>query len=76
LLLFNAEKKGQARQLAADMKLQVAPDIWTFFTAASSGDLAEGKGFEILRSGWTGTTPLGAEPFLRSRGLHPRLFVF
>ena len=40
LLLFSAEKEGQARQLAANLNLHVAPDIWTFFTEASSGDLA------------------------------------
>ena len=38
LLTFSAAKEQQARQLAADLKLEVSPDIWTFFAAAKQGN--------------------------------------
>jgi hypothetical protein len=38
LLAFSAAKEQQARQLAKDLDLQLAPDIWRFFAAAKQGD--------------------------------------
>ena len=38
LLAFSADKEQQAHRLAADLKLQVAPDIWAYFKSATQGD--------------------------------------
>jgi hypothetical protein len=38
LLNFSAAKQQQAHHLAADLKLEVSPDIWDFFKAADQGD--------------------------------------
>jgi tetratricopeptide (TPR) repeat protein len=38
LLAFSADKEQQAQRLAADLKLEVSPDIWVYFKAATQGD--------------------------------------
>lgn len=38
LLKFSAAKEQQARQLAADFKVQVSPEIWAYFKYATQGD--------------------------------------
>jgi len=39
LLTFSAAKEQQAHQLAADLNLKLAPEVWQFFQAADQGDL-------------------------------------
>ena len=53
LLKFSAAKEQQARQLAADFKVQVSPEIWAYFKYATQGD-------------WLGVTNTYARLKLRS----------
>jgi hypothetical protein len=38
LLAFSAAKEQQAHELAADLKIQVPPEIWAYFKSAGQGD--------------------------------------
>ncbi len=50
LLTFSAAKERQARQLAADFKVQVSPEIWAYFKFAIQGDVQSlTNAFERLR---------------------------
>jgi hypothetical protein len=50
LLAFSAAKEQQAHQLAADLKLQVSPNIWDYFKAARQGDwLGVTNNYAILK---------------------------
>jgi hypothetical protein len=39
LLAFSAAKEQQAHQLATELNLKMAPEVWRFFQAADQGDL-------------------------------------